>query len=274
MQISSRIQLVAQIIIGCFCVGILISDVNVTKSKAQLACNGQPPTWGTPPSTNAWLIGPRTITVKIFDYDTNSYNLIKEGVEGWNAQTTTNCSSISFGNFSSDTGYVHYAQEQTPNETIWVYRRPYVAGSDPANMDNEYAGTGSTRYVRAGRIPINDIYVASVSGDYLKYLGAHEPGHSLGLLNQEGTLSNVTVMGTSRVPTTCDRDAVKKVYCPATPTPTPTPTLIITVITASTTGTANGPDRVRQLVTGAHLKERSVSRHRPLWWTWREMDLT
>ena len=53
----------------------------------------------------------------------------------------------------------------------------------------------------------------------------HEVGHSLNLMNYVGEDRYSSIMGSSGVVTSCDIEAVKKVYCPAPmPTPTPEPT--------------------------------------------------
>lgn len=55
----------------------------------------------------------------------------------------------------------------------------------------------------------------------------HELGHGFGLKDETfPAVSGRSIMGIAPQITSCDTEAINKVYCPATPTPTPTPTPI------------------------------------------------
>lgn len=77
------------------CLLILSANQREIFTQAQINCSG-PPTWGTPPSMNAWLPG-TTVSVVIFDTANEiDRQIISDGIRKWNNQSAANCSNVTF----------------------------------------------------------------------------------------------------------------------------------------------------------------------------------
>lgn len=129
---------------------------------------------------------------------------MNEGIQTWNSY-----SDCAYVNFNAATEATGPAGAQPP-DTLWVTRGSNTQVFPVVDSNNQQV---------ASNIRIQDGW-ASRTPNALRGLLRHETGHTFGLLNSP---SGDTVMYNHMEITACDTEAVRKIYCPATPTPEPTP---------------------------------------------------
>ena len=196
--------------------------------QAQTSCNGEPPVKSNAP-THAWPKGtaaaPKKISVLVFDRSEQSedqnaadFEKIKSGITSWNSHSTANCSHVIIDPIGrANRPFVD--NEQIPDDTVYVVR------SINFQFFPFYRNFGMPeRRLRANRISMQYPFSSNTPGEFRR-LAAHEFGHSFALLDVTFGASRpgLSIMGGSFDVTDCDDEAVRKVYCPPTPTPSPTP---------------------------------------------------
>lgn len=197
------------IILACFIV--LTSRWIATPSTAQIQCNGEPPIRNNiyPNSYyslkgNSWLpgasaINKRQITVVIYDTNPTQAQQMNEGIQAWN--TYTDCAYVNFKNATEST---NPPPGDPPDNTVWVTRGVNTQVFPAVDASNQMI---------ASNIRISSNW-SSNTPNALRGLLSHETGHTFGLLN---TTDNNTIMGEYTVITECDREAIRRVYCPPPP---------------------------------------------------------
>jgi hypothetical protein len=126
---------------------------------------------------------------------------MNEGIQAWNSKS--DCAYVYFKNGTekaTPTG-------TPPPDTLWVTRGVNTQGFSRVDANNQMI---------AFDIRIWTAEPTTITPNWLRGLLSHETGHTFGLINSE---SNNTIMGEYTVVTECDTEAVKRVYCPTTPTP-------------------------------------------------------
>jgi hypothetical protein len=203
-------ELVLQIFIILTSLLILFARFPSELSQAQSLCNDEPPLLDpNRPLREAWYPGVM-VTTKVYETpDINNVNTIRDGFQAWNSPQ--NCSNVTFGEVSQVNG--NYDENQPiPDNTIIVLRRQqngqFVAQHKNFNSPNQYVIAGIV-YIRYDSV-----------GTRLKRTATHEIGHSLSLAEKTFgvTVPGGTIMGgSSTTITSCDWEALKKVYCPEMP---------------------------------------------------------
>jgi hypothetical protein len=227
MKESFNKESILQISIILACLLVLMFRFSSEPTQAQ-GCNGEPPI-KSEALTKAWRPGTefthRTISVLVFDpppggeeskYQ-DEYEAIKAGILKWNSHSSVNCSDVVFDVERANRSYIE--GETIPTDSIYVIR----PSSPNGQMDPDFSTSGHpTQYLRAARIRLKHPWTSNTPG-FLAATAAHEVGHTFALLNTTNGLDTISIMGSAYDVTSCDDEAVKKVYCLA-PTPTPTPT--------------------------------------------------
>jgi hypothetical protein len=174
------------------------------------------------PRQEAWPQG-RTIAVIRFDTpDPVDFQSISDGIRFWNSQQGLNCSNVTF-QMASAADHSYVTSEFIPDDTIYVIRPAAPTGQ----MDRELRNPNTEfQNVRAALMSIENARTHSNTGvSALNRTAAHEAGHSLGLRDESSPKQpDRSITGIAYpTPTSCDLDAVKRVYCP-TPSPSQPPT--------------------------------------------------
>lgn len=147
-----------------------------------------------------------SVSVVIYDSSPTEFAAINSGIQSWNANTE--CSNVNFGNADSSG---NPPSEIPPERRMWITRGTNTQVFPIQDVSNQMISAA----VRV-QTPFN-----SSTPNALRNLLRHEIGHTFGLLN--APLNNPTIMsGPYTEITACDREAVRKVYCPE-PTPSPSP---------------------------------------------------
>ncbi len=225
---------------GCHILVISICILLLTlkfswKTSAQTTCCGDEPPIAnlSNPTMEAWPYG-ATVSVVIYDTDSSdARGKIDFGIRSWNSLSTVDCSGVTF-NPATQAGSTYNGDDSTlATNTIWVVR---PTPGPNGHMDVKYTGTSTSRTVRAAKMEIKPGITENSTGmSALDHTAAHEIGHSFGLWNegdraQSSPIPFRSVMGLAAFPTSCDRDAVKRIYCPPSTSPTPCPSPSITPV--------------------------------------------
>lgn len=221
-------ELVLQVSIILACLIILAINFTIISANAQISCDNEPPLANpTYPQKKAWLPG-TSISVEIFDTpDSLDFEKIDNGIRDWNDGNSTNCSNVTF-NQATSANRPFNSNEYVPDEKMYVRRERSNGPVRSGRLDRLLRQIGTPQEsVRAAIMVINESLTHTTTGSLeLRRLSAHETGHSLGLANGSfSVVPNRTIMAGADHITTCDNEAVRKVYCPM-PTPTPTPVVI------------------------------------------------
>jgi hypothetical protein len=210
MKITLNRELVLQIFIIVACLAILSLNFLTTAAHAQINCAGQP---GIKTRREAWR---QYVTVSVVIFATpndDDFNKIDNSIRLWNSLSVVNCSNVNFNQATRATSQDN-ENDIPPNDTIWVLRPTSPNGQ----MIPFFGGDGN---IIAVRMLLKD----TLSQPDLARTPAHEVGHSLNLQEEVfPAVQNRSIMGIASTITSCDTEAVRRVYCPATPTPTLTPT--------------------------------------------------
>ncbi len=182
-----------------------ISD-STTFVEAESGCVN-PPTDATGPRWN----GGNVVAVKIHSAFTNvEQNSIIAALENWNTQKSLNCSNVTFGSFE--------VVDEQPARQANIYWVGYDSNPD-ANQGITLIGSDQfARTYLSGRIKICQ---PQYCVGYVKELMLHEIGHTFGLANAGSCRTSVMCApggGSNSTVTSCDSDAVGKLYCQPTPT--------------------------------------------------------
>jgi len=131
---------------------------------------------------------------------------LQAGIQSWNNFTDDSCSGVTFGEATLESFAI---TDPIPNYTIRVHMTSPNTGAIAVAIVRK----GSNGRAINADIMIHPAY--SFSG--LRYLGAHETGHSNGLKNCNACPRGTSVMASyneSRTsPTQCDIQVVGKIYC-------------------------------------------------------------
>lgn len=134
-------ELILQIVILIACMLVVAFQYSEGNALAQTSCSG-PPTWGTPPTINAWPQG-RTVSVVVFATpDSEDFRVVSDAIRKWNAPSIANCSNVTFLPAVRANG-PYETNQSPPNDTIWVVRRPEGTLGTAAVMENEYRNNGT-----------------------------------------------------------------------------------------------------------------------------------
>src|ERR1044072_5487959 len=216
--------------------GLLMPDAQAQSS----CCAVQPPLEDNYLGTS-WPQG-KSVTVKVqTQFGTDALNELSAGITSWNGYNAATCSGVTFGTATLADFAI---TDPIPNYTIRVNR---------TNPNNGGLGGMLVRKGADGRALSADMLIHPNSPlPGMKFLGAHETGHSNGLKNCNSCPLGTTVMTSyyeaQKTPTECDAQVVGKIYCTcpnggtyrtckecadiggefvntcSCPTPTPTPT--------------------------------------------------
>ena len=220
---KKRVELALQLSVIVVCLIVLANKWGSSLSSAQPFCNNQPtiknnndPWAWSALKANSWLPGTaynkRQISVVIWDVqplEAQKGEQVNEGIQTWN--NYTGCAFVEFNTAIITT---ETQQGQPADDSMWVVHNSHQGSQHHPITDsnNQMIASIITIYEDAWR-----------QTDSLRKLLMHEVGHSFGLNNAPGNAP--TIMGNHYVNdiTACDTEAIRKVYCPTTPTPTPTP---------------------------------------------------
>lgn len=211
-------ELILQVSIILICLVVLLFRFTSMPIRAQITCNDEPPLMDSIfPLREAWPQG-KTVSVVVFDTpDQDEFEEISDSIRLWNVHRVANCSNVTF-NAATRANRPYDPNEPIPDDTIFVIR--------PSNSQfiPQFRNPGGpAQNIRAGTMRIQYPFTSHTPGAFRK-LVAHETGHSFGLRNETfPSQAGRSIMGSAFDITSCDTEAVRKVYCP-TPTPTPTPT--------------------------------------------------
>lgn len=142
----------------------------------------------------------------------------RDGVAKWNSHSVTNCSGVTFQT-ATRTAATYDSGANAPYETVWFFR-----GSNTEFFPrHRFVGGMQEWEVIAAKVSIQSPW-GSNTRDSMKHTSTHELGHGYGLRNETFPASpGRSIMGVATQITSCDTEAIRKVYCPV-PSPTPTPT--------------------------------------------------
>ncbi len=228
-------ELVLQTFLFVGCLLVLIFRWASPPINAQITCGGEPTLYEpSNPKSRAWK--PNTaFDVLVFGPTSPAeFEQMRDGAFDWNSYSISNCSGVTFQNATlSETPYDQNAA--VPNGAVWYYR------FSNTQFRPEYRYIGGTQMweIRAAKVSVVEPWNSNTP-NWMRRISTHELGHGFGL--QEETFPSVTgrsVMGIHMQITSCDTEAIKRVYCPATPTPTPSPSPNPTPVVII--GGCNGP---------------------------------
>ncbi|MFN0277738.1 MAG: hypothetical protein ACKVRN_03955 [Pyrinomonadaceae bacterium] len=153
------------------------------------------------------------VATVVFD-SSSDFVIIRDAIPEWNAFKVSNCSNVTFGTPVQSLDPYDPAEE-VPDATMYVSRL-----NSGSQLDEVFDLSGN---MIAAKMNIQNPFGNNTSGQ-MRRVVKHEAGHSFGLLNSTVPANFNTIMGVSPEITSCDTEAIRQVYCPATPTATPTPT--------------------------------------------------
>lgn len=122
MKFKLHLQLCIQLLIILGCVLIMAARFSFTSTSAQIQCSNQPPVrTGADLIASSWRLGPRNVSVTIFNTNANHVARMSDGIRYWNDSSTENCSQVVFNNANStDANYV--TGTNPPTDNVWVTR--------------------------------------------------------------------------------------------------------------------------------------------------------
>lgn len=216
----NKYELGIQISILLICVVALALNWQLTSpAKAQISCGGEPPLkFPNNPKSDAWAPG-KNYAVVVFNPTTDSeFQQMRDGATDWNSHSVVNCSDVTFGTATRSTTTYDPAAN-APDETVWFYRTSVRTQFHPRSR---FIGGKQEWEIIAAKVEMINPWNSNTP-NFMRVIATHELGHGFGLDNETfPAVQGRSIMGVATQITSCDTDAIKRVYCP-TPTPTPTP---------------------------------------------------
>ncbi len=218
-KINKELILQISIILGCLV--FLMLKFPIIPIHAQISCNGEPAlSHPLDPTKWSWVSGTEARVVVFDTPHPTDFQIISNAVSEWNEYSVANCSGVTFVTERANRPYD--PDETLPDNTIFIprvnptqvfhkYRNPTLPNQSLKGAIIQL-GPG---YSHTSNVPPN------LAGSF-RHTVAHEVGHTFGLINANTN----TIMGIAGYITNCDTEAIRKIYCPITPTPTPEPTPI------------------------------------------------
>lgn len=184
----------------------LVLSLLVPNAKAQSNCCSVQPPLEDNYLVTSWPKG-KTVSIKVQESFGNEAKAeLDAGIRSWNSFNTAGCSGV---NFAGATLAAFAITDPIPDYTIRVNKMSPNNGSIGAIIVRK---GGDGRAINAD-ILISPAY--TFSG--LKYLGAHETGHSHGMKNCNSCPLGTSIMTSynesQTSPTQCDVQVVGKIYC-------------------------------------------------------------
>jgi hypothetical protein len=189
-----------------FAVTRLAIDRFVPSVKAQSACCSIQPPLESDYLGTSWPQG-KTIAVMAQDlFPPEDVLKISQGIKSWNSYNTDNCSGITFADATRSSFLI---TDSIPDYTIRVIKRSPQTGTVAAIFRRKGAD---------GRLLNADILIVpEYSPSGMTFLGAHETGHTFGLMNCNscplGTALMASYNESQTSPTQCDVQVIGKIYC-------------------------------------------------------------